>query len=250
MLNEYDYMFGEMPEMIRIEKTDILKKAQNELWRSKFWEKSFFDVVNRHCYQSDYYLLKQPLTFNDVDAHLWKTIKKLGAKYKIPCKRETSKYEILFELGLSFAGEPSKRKRALLESEIYVKLNRKGISFYLLPYSHLAKGFILFDYQVVENILTDFCNENFSNPAKEFIDFLEYKKKLNEDIESLSVRSIDIAKSSIKSLYEASNQINKKIAQGYLFSEMIINKKEVRIMHKEFLDNPQILIQKLQKKAK
>ena len=70
MLNEYDYMFGEMPEMIRIEKTDILKKAQNELWRSKFWEKSFFDVVNRHCYQSDYYLLKQPLTFNDVDTHL------------------------------------------------------------------------------------------------------------------------------------------------------------------------------------
>lgn len=250
MLNEYDYMFGEMPEMIRIEKTDILKKAQNELWRSKFWEKSFFDVVNRHCYQSDYYLLKQPLTFNDVDAHLWKTIKKLGAKYKIPCKRETSKYEILFELGLSFAGEPSKRKRAFLESEIYVKLNRKGISFYLLPYSHLAKGFILFDYQVVENILTDFCNEILSNPAKEFTDFLEYKKKLNEDIESLSVRSIDIAKSSIKSLYEASNQINKKIAQGYLFSEMIINKKEVRIMHKEFLDNPQILIQKLQKKAK
>ena len=250
MLNEYDYMFGEMPEMIRIEKTDILKKAQNELWRSKFWEKSFFDVVNRHCYQSDYYLLKQPLTFNDVDAHLWKTIKKLGAKYKIPCKRETSKYEILFELGLSFAGETSKRKRAFLESEIYVKLNRKGISFYLLPYSHLAKGFILFDYQVVENILIDFCNEILSNPAKEFTDFLEYKKKLNEDIESLSVRSIDIAKSSIKSLYEASNQINKKIAQGYLFSEMIINKKEVRIMHKEFLDNPQILIQKLQKKAK
>ena len=250
MFSEDNYMIIEMPEMILVEKTDILKKAQNELWRSKFWEKSFFDVVNRHCYQSDYYLIKQPLTFNDVDSHLWKTIKNLGAKYRIRCRRETSKYEILFELALCYAGDPSKRKLPLIESDIYIKLNRKGISFYLLPYSHLAKGFILSDYQVVENILIDFCNELFSNPPKEFTDFLESKKKLDEDIESLSVRSIEIARSSIKSLYEASDQENKKIMPGYLFSDMIINKKEVRIMHKEFLDNPQILIQKLQKKSK
>lgn len=250
MLNEYDYWYRDMPEMIRIEKGEILKQAQKELWRSKFWEKPFFDVVNRHSYQADYYLVKQPLTFNDVDSYLCKTFKKLSKKYIIPCKRTTSKYEILFELGLSYVGEPSKKKMCFLESEICVKLSRKGIAFYLLPYSHMAKGFILSDFLVVENILMDFCNEIFTNPAKEFTDFLEFKKKLDEDVKSLSLRSIEIAKSSIKSLYEASNQINKEIGQGYLFSEMIINKKEVRIMHKEFLDNPQILIQKLQKKSK
>ena len=58
---------------------------------------------------------------------------------------------------------------------------------------------------------------------------------------------MEIAKNSIKCLYETSAEGYKEIKQGFLYSILYIDGKENCIYHKDFLDDPNTLITKLRK---
>ncbi|MBR6214897.1 MAG: hypothetical protein IKQ84_00620, partial [Spirochaetaceae bacterium] len=73
------------------------------------------------------------------------------------------------------------------------------------------------------------------------IDYSKFKESLN----ILTPKTMEIAMNSIKALYEESNQLNPIITQHRMYSTMMINDKTVNIYHKDYLENPDILIKLL-----
>ena len=132
-------------------------------------------------------------------------------------------------------------------SELAVYIDDTQITISMLPYSAMVGKYCLDEYLVVENVINDLCEELLANPEKQISDFQNYRKKLNDDQKYLNLRAIEISRSSIASLYKKTYGRDITL-QGYLFTVLSIDGKNETILHKDFLDNPQILISKLQKK--
>lgn len=67
-------------------------------------------------------------------------------------------------------------------------------------------------------------------------------KKIEASSKGLTTKTIEIAQNSIRTLYEASAQKNRSLVQRNLYSAMVINGKNVRIYHRDFLDDPKVLM--------
>lgn len=236
-------------ENIENEKRGLILKAQNQLWKYEFWKNNYYEISKKHCYQNEFYLIGKKPSKTEVEVYLYDIFKKLRSKYKIKCKRQTTKRDIVLELGLSFVSSKSKDLYCY-KKEISVRISKVGIYLMILPYCCISEIYRLDEYITVANIIKDYCHQIITSPDIHFTEFIEFRKKIEEAAESLTIKTIDIAQSSIKSLYDASNQKNKNISQEYLCSFLLIDNEFSCIFHKDFLDNPQILIQKLQKKSK
>ena len=240
-----DSFFSRM--QIEKEKDELIRKAQSDLWKCAFWKTVFNDILKKHSYQEEFYLVGKKPTQSEVEVYLYDVLKKLRNKYKIKCRRQTTKNDIIFDLWLFNDLSVSNKNHTSLQNEISIRVSHVGIFLGVLPYSSLSKIFRLDEYLTVEKIVIDFCNTILTSPDIHLIDFISYRNKLEEEVQYLTVKIIEIAQNSIKSLYEKSKQKIKKISHFYLYSKLIIDGEEICIRHKEFLDNPQILIKKLQK---
>ena len=236
-------------ENIENEKRGLILKAQNQLWKYEFWKNNYYEISKKHCYQNEFYLIGKKPSKTEVEVYLYDVFKKLRSKYKIKCKRQTTKRDIVLELGLSSVSSKSKDLYCY-KKEISVRISKVGIYLMILPYCCISEIYRLDEYITVANIIKDYCHQIITSPDIRFTEFIEYRKKLEEAAETLTIKTVDIARSSTKSLYEASTQKNKNISQEYLCSFLLIDNEFACIFHKDFLDNPQILIQKLQKKSK
>ena len=234
--------------LTKYEKKWFLESVQSELWKSDFWKPVFYKVLNRHSYQKEFYLLGSEPTIREVDLYLHKSFKKLEGKYKVACRRRTKKGSVELSLGVGYVASHSRKRQMASTSELVVLINSKEISVMLLPYSAMVGTFYLDEYVVVESIIYDLCKEIFSSPAKALIDFQNYQMKIEADAKALNLRLIEIARASINSLCEKSAEVEKERYNGFLYSIIKINGREECILHKDFLDNPQLLIAKLQKK--
>ena len=103
------------------------------------------------------------------------------------------------------------------------------------------------EYILVQNIIQDLCEELFGK-RKQQIQLLSKIHHIEKSSEKLTFKTIEIAQNSIKSLYNASEQKLRSLYQRALYSDMVINEENVRILHKDFLENPGILINKLKNK--
>ena len=236
--------------VIEEEKNELIRQAQSDLWKCAFWRNIFYELLDKHSYQEEFYLVGKKPTQSEVEVYLHNVLKKLRAEYKIKCRRLTTKNDIILDLWLCYDLRFSKKDQNPLQNEISIRVTHVGIFLEVLPYSSLTRIFRLDEYLIVEKIIIDYCNIILTSPDIHLTDFITYRKNLEEDVQYLTVKTIDIAQSSIKSLYEKSEQKFKQITQSCLFSKLMIDGEEICIRHKEFLDNPQILIQKLQKKSK
>ncbi|MBR5032447.1 MAG: hypothetical protein IKX70_02105 [Treponema sp.] len=233
-------------ENIENEKTSLILKAQNELWKCNFWKKKYSEISKNHCYQNEFYLIGKKPSKNEVEVYLYDVFKKLRSQYKIKCKRQTTKRDIVLELGLSSVSSKSKDLYCY-KKEISVRISKVGIYLMILPYCCISEIYRLDEYITVANIIKAYCHQIITSPDIHFTEFIEYRKKLEDAAETLTRKTVDIAKSSIRSLYEASNQKTKDISQEYLCSFLLIDDEIVCILHKDFLDDPQALIKKLKK---
>lgn len=103
---------------------------------------------------------------------------------------------------------------------------------------------------MVENILTGLCDELYNLQKQKFNKLQEDYKKIESSSKGFTTKTIEIAQNSIRTLYEASAQKNRSLVQRNLYSAMIINGKNVRIYHKNFLDDPKVLLNEFSRNAK
>ncbi len=242
------YDLDSVERKILIEKICLLERKQANLWRGDFWRTVFFKVLNRHSFQKEFYLLSRTPTSQEVDFYLYKVFQKLQRKYELVCRRSTAKGFVQLDLSLSYLRFHSRKRRMINPSEIEVYIDENQITLSLLPYNAMVGKYYLDEYLIVENVINDLCSELFAFPSKEVLDFQNYRERIQTEEKSLNQKSIEIARSSIKILYEKYPEEDKLIFSGYLFSNLKINEKSEIILHKDFLENPQLLVSKLQKK--
>ena len=117
----------------------------------------------------------------------------------------------------------------------------------MLPHCPLLKVIEnLEGYVLVENTIADFFEQIF-DVRIEFNKFQEECRKIESASEGLNIKTIKIAQSSIRALYEASGQQFCSLVQENLYSSMLINGKNIRIYHRDFLADPTVLQKELNK---
>ena len=249
-IKDWEYELKPMAPMIKQEKKWLLEHAQTKLWKSDFWKPVFYKVLNRHGLQKEFYLLGAEPTPDFVDKYLHSTLKKLQGRYEVACRRCSGKNGIELSLGLSYVSSRTRKRQMTTVSELSVYIDDTQITVSMLPYSEMVGKYYLDEYIIVENVLNDLCAELFSSLAKQISDFQNYRKKLQSDEKRLNLRTIEIARASIKSLYKKSSDEDDIVLEGYLFTILRISGKEECILYRNFLDNPQMFISKLQKSEK
>lgn len=63
----------------------------------------------------------------------------------------------------------------------------------------------------------------------------------------LTLKTIEIAQNSIKTLYESSGEKNRNLVQRNLYSSLLYKGRMIRIFHKDFLENPNVLLKEFEK---
>ena len=246
--DEEDYDIYSLGHMLKLERTVLLEQAQAELWHHWFWLHDFIEVSRKHNYLDEFYLVGKEPDAHDVDVYLHGLFKKFATLYGIISTRITHKNEIQFNLEFC-TNEKSSKKKYHLRSEITVNVTSNGLSVRVLAgYCLWGRSYYLYEYQIAEYVISEFIEKVLSEHAECFDKFQKYKEKLEQDAKNVSVKSMEIAKNSIKCLYETSAEGYKEIKQEFLYSILYIDGKENCIYHKDFLDDPNTLITKLRKK--
>ena len=229
------------------EKRIYIQKRQIALVKCDFWNKLFFDVLKKHSYQEEFYLVGENPTKAFVADYLQNCLGGLKSKYKISFHRRVEKGRISFSLSFVSLACCSKEIRQYLFDEIWIVIKRGLINLYLLPYSGFENSFPLLDYKIVQSVLEDYCKQFFENPDERYLEFIDFCKRMQNSEEKLTYKTSEIARSSIESIYNASAEKDKKIELGYVGFTLKINGEEILILYQDFLDDPQVLIKKLQK---
>lgn len=220
------------------EQTELFSRFQTE-----FWQTLFCDLLKKHSFQNDFFLVNANLTNNDVVEHIRKVVSELCQMYELTFT-ETS-HPTRTEFKLRFCYYQHKEKKF---DELSVIVCLKDITMRILPHNPLLKLFWLEEYVLVENILKGLCDELYNIHKQQFNKLQEDYKRIETSSEGLTLKTIEIARNSIRSLYEASSQKNRSLVQRNLYSSMLINGRSVRIFHKDFLADPKVLLKELGKK--
>lgn len=226
--------------------TAALEREQRDLFtrmQTEFWQTLFCDLLKKHSFQNDFFLVNANLTNADVVEHLRKVGSELSEKYNLSFTETSHPTRIEFKLRFCYYGY---KKQMFEELSVIVCIN--DITMRILPHSPLLKLFWLEEYRLVENILTGLCDELYNRQKKKFNKMQEDYKKIESSSNGLTTKTIEIAQNSIRTLYEASTQKNRSLVQRNLYSSMIINGKNVRIYHKDFLDDPKVLMNEFNRK--
>ena len=217
------------------EQTDLFTRVQTE-----FWQTLFCDLLKKHSYQNDFFLVNANLTNEDVVEHFRKVVSELTDKYELSFIETGHPTRTEFKLHFCYYGYKKK-----MFDELSVIVCIKDITMRILPHNPLLKLFLLEEYRLVENILIGMCDELYNLQKQKFNQLQEDYKKIESSSKGLTTKTIEIAQNSIRTLYEASSQKNRSLVQRNLYSAMIINGKNVRIYHRDFLEDPKVLMNEL-----
>ena len=223
-----------------------LEREQRDLFtrmQTEFWQTLFCDLLKKHSFQNDFFLVNANLTNEDVVKHFRKVVSELTAKYDLSFTETSHPTRTEFKLRFCYYGNKKK-----MSDELSVIVCIKDITIRILPHNPLLKFFWLEEYRLVENILTGMCDELYNLQKQKFNKLQNDYKKIESSSKGLTTKTIEIAQNSIRTLYEASAQKNRSLVQRNLYSAMIINGKNVRIYHKDFLDDPKVLMNEFGKK--
>ena len=223
-----------------------LEREQRDLFtrmQTEFWQTLFCDLLKKHSFQNDFFLVNANLTNEDVVNHFRKVVSELTAKYDLSFTETSHPTRTEFKLRFCYYGNKKK-----MSDELSVIVCIKDITIRILPHNPLLKLFWLEEYRLVENILTGMCDELYNLQKQKFNKLQEDYKKIESSSKGLTTKTIEIAQNSIRTLYEASAQKNRSLVQRNLYSAMIINGQNVRIYHKDFLDDPKVLMNEFGKK--
>ena len=222
-----------------------LEHEQNDLFarmQSEFWQTLFCDILKKHTYQNDFFFIENNLTAEKVVGSLKDVIYDLCHIYGLDCEVNTHPYRT--ELKLRFDYYDCNNEKATID-ELSIIICQKDITLRILPHNPMLKFFWLEEYVLVENIIKDMCTQLFENQKEKFLELRENYKKINASSRGLTMKTIEIAQNSIRTLYEASGEKNKNLVQRALYSSLLYKGRVIRIFHRDFLNDPNVLLKEL-----
>lgn len=222
-------------EVIGIETNQFLPQIKTE-----FWQGIICDLLKKHTFQDDFFLVPADRTNEKVIKHMRATITELSNKFGFRFIENTHPTRTEFLLRFPYN---DKNRETIDDFSIVVCI--RDITLRILPYSPLLKLYWVEEYACVENIVKDLCEELFSNNKLEQL-HSDYKR-VYDCSKNLTQKTVEIAQNTIKGVYEAKQKVNRRLIQRALYSSMLINGKQVRIYHKDFLENPAVLTELFEK---
>lgn len=220
-----------------------LEREQRELFtrmQTEFWQTLFCDLLKKHSFQNDFFLVSANLTNGDVVEHLRKVVSELSEKYELSFTETSHPTRTEFKLRFCYYGY---KKQMFEELSVMVCIN--DITIRILPHSPLLKLFWLEEYQLVENIIKEMCLQLFENQKEKFQELRENYKEISASAEGLTAKTIEIAQNTIRILYEASDEKHRNLVQRKLYSSLLYRGRMIRIFHRDFLKDPGILTREL-----
>ena len=238
-------------EETRLEFT--LKQEQKDLIssiQSSFWGSLLYDIAKKHTYQNDFFLFEENLAFTSVEERIKPALYDLSHIYDLKLSDSYSFYSTEFKLLFDFYDYNQQKPTVC---EISIVICTKDITIGISPVLPFLRAFELFlrafelsEYILVQNIIQDLCEELFGK--RKLNQLLTKIHHIEKSSENLTFKTIEIAQNSIKALYNTSEQKLRSLYQKSLYSDMVINEENVRILHKDFLEDPGILINRLKNK--
>lgn len=224
---------------------DSLKREQDELikrMQSEFWQALFCDILKKHTYQNDFYFVENNLSSEKVVGQLKNVVYQLFLKYGLEC--EVTSHPTRTELKLMFNWYDYNNEKEAMDV-LSIIVCQKDITMRILPHNPMLKLFWLEEYVLVENIIKDMCGQLFENQKEKFLELRENYKKIKASSEGLTVKTIEIAQNSIKTLYDKSGEKYMNLVQRNLYSSLLFRGRMIRIFHRDFLKDPNVLLKEL-----
>ena len=224
----------ELQRRLIAEKTELFALVHSEFWHGIIW-----DLLKKHSLQADFFLVRDNLEMDEVVEDLRNEIGEATKKYGLGFTETEHPYRV--ELKVRF------HNYGYYQSfdELSVVICKNDITMRMLPHSPMLKLFTLDEFKIVGNIVTDLCNSLFNDKLELFVGLQESYKRVEESIKGLTSKTIEIAQNSIRSVYDATDEKFKNLVQRNLYSSLRYNGKTIRILHKEFLENPAVLMEEL-----
>ena len=221
----------------------ILEKEKAELFtrvQSDFWQILFNDILKVHSYQKDYWLVQDDLTYKDVVEHLRSTFSEMNKEYDLPCYMSKLPYRTELKLRFFYSW---KLKTEI--DDLSVVICENDITMRVLPHNPFFKIFRLDEYFLVKAIVKKVCNQLFNQPTGISSSLQTEYNKIQSSSENLTTKSIMIAQNSIKAIYEAAYGKKGNLVHKYLYTSLLCKNRVLRIFHKDFLVNPDILLKEI-----
>jgi len=225
----------QLAQAIKAEQTDLYSKIQTE-----FWQALFRDILKEHTFQADFFLVRRDVDFTEVVLYLQNLIKDECQKFKLELgeSNRTNRTELKVRL----------HNYGILKTmydELSIVICKEDITMRMLPHSPLIKMYSLDDYQLVGKVFQSLCEKVFGDKLEDYVAYLENLRRVEKSGKKLTFKTIEIAKNSIKTIYQATDEKFKSIKQWNIYSSMVYKGKTVSVLHSDFLENPGVLISQL-----
>lgn len=118
-----------------------LEREQRDLFtrmQTEFWQTLFCDLLKKHSFQNDFFLVNANLTNEDVVNHFRKVVSELTAKYDLSFTETSHPTRTEFKLRFCYYGNKKK-----MSDELSVIVCIKDITIRILPHNPLLKLFWL-----------------------------------------------------------------------------------------------------------
>lgn len=225
----------QLAQAIKAEQTDLYSKIQTE-----FWQALFRDILKEHTFQADFFLVRQDVDFTEVVLYLQNLIKDECRKFKLELGEANRPNRTELKVRLHNYGILK-----TMYDELSIVICKEDITMRMLPHSPLIKMYSLDDYQLVGKVFQSLCEKVFGDKLEDYVAYLENLRRVEKSGKKLTFKTIEIAKNSIKTIYQATDEKFKSIKQWNIYSSMVYKGKTVSVLHSDFLENPSVLLSQL-----
>lgn len=225
----------QLAQTIEVEQKVLYSKIQTE-----FWQALFRDILQEHTFQADFFLVRQDVDFTEVVLYLQNLIKDECQKFKLELGESNRMNRT--ELKVRFHNYGILKT---MYDELSIVICKEDITMRMLPHSPLIKMYSLDDYQLVGKVFQSLCEKVFGDKLEDYVTYLENLRRVEKSGKKLTFKTIEIAKNSIKTIYQATDEKFKSIQQWNIYSSMVYKGKTVSVLHSDFLENPGVLLSQL-----
>ena len=225
----------QLAQAIKAEQTDLYSKIQTE-----FWQALFRDILKEHTFQADFFLVRQDVDFTEIVLYLQNLIKDECQKFKLELGESNRMNRT--ELKVRFHNYGILKT---MYDELSIVICKEDITMRMLPHSPLIKMYSLDDYQLAGKVFQSLCEKVFGDKLEDYVTYLENLRRVEKSGKKLTFKTIEIAKNSIRTIYQTSDEKFKSIKQWNIYSSMVYKGKTVSVLHSDFLENPGVLLSQL-----
>lgn len=96
-------------------------------------------------------------------------------------------------------------------------------------------------FEQIEDMISSVCSDLYEKGR--LSDLLYEHSRIEESCIGITFKSVEIVRNTLRAIYESSQQKTKNMEHKILYTSAFINGKLVRILHKEFMENPNPVMQ-------